>query len=136
MPWPIKDEFCLKDQSEILNLFDWIGTSLRPQVYKNNFSNDEEDFFITNTCKYFSIEGSLLPPLKNALALLFSSSTRLIASLKVCQKIPPPFDLNTKRLKHFNEKKFDSSACTADQMALTIFKSPSQTISFKLNTAA
>lgn len=136
LPWPIKDEFDLKDQAEILNLFDWIGSSLRPGCFKNTLV-DEEEFFITDTCKYFSIEGSLLPHILNGhLSALTTSSTRLIFSLKVCQKIPPPFDLNTKRLKHFNEKKFDPSACTADQMALTVFKSPSQIISFKLNTAS
>jgi len=136
-PWPLKDEFDLKDQNEILSLFDWIGSSLRPQIYKSK--PEDEEFFLTETCKSFTIEGFLLPLtsafIKNLLKLA-SSSTRLIFSLKVCKKIPPPFDLNLKRLKHFNERKFDSSVCTADQMALTIFKSPSQMISFKLNSTA
>ena len=135
--WPIKDEFDLKDQNEILSLFDWIGSSLRPQIYKSKDKNaDEEEFLITDTCKSFTIEGFLLPAFIQNLLKLSSSSTRLIFSLKVCKKIPPPFDLNLKRLKHFNERKFDSSVCTADQMALTIFKSPSQMISFKLNSTA
>jgi hypothetical protein len=136
LPWPIKDEFDLKDQNEILNLFNWIGSSLIcPKNYKRIDEIDEDDFFITDTCKYFSIEGHLLPPISKHLLNLFTSSTRLIFSSKVCQKIPPPFHLNLKRLKHFNEKKFDSSSCSADQMALILFKSPSQTISFKLNTS-
>ena len=132
-PWPIKDDFDLKDQTEILNLFEWIGLALRPQNYKTVADSDE--YFLTDTCKSFTIEGQILPHFNHLLSLT-KSSTRLIFSLKVCQKIPPPFELNLNRLKHFNERKFDSNVCTADQMALTVFKSPLQTLSFRLNSTA
>lgn len=134
IPWPLKDEFELKDNNpELLDLFDWIGSTLR--CHKTEAFN-EPDYFKTENCKYLSLEGPLLPPLFDTLTTLSTSSTRLVASLKCCKNIPPPFDLNLQRLQHFNERKFDATACTADQMALCLFKSPTQTLSFRLNSTA
>lgn len=136
LPWPIKDEFDLKESNETLDLFEWIGLSLKYPKNSESFSYGSSEFQMIENLKHFSIEGQLLPSLKNHLAHLATSSTRLIFSLKVCQKIPPPFDLNSQRLKHFNERKFDGTACTADQMALSVFKSPLQTLTFKLNSTS
>lgn len=133
--WPVNEEFDVKDRHEILDLLDWIGVSL-------NLKNSDilskiylDCFKVGNCMKYICIEGSLLPSshLLKRLQSLLTSSTRTIFSLKLCKGIPPAFELNALRLKQFNERKFDPTACTADQQALTIFKSPSQTLSLRLN---
>ena len=132
LSWPVKDEFDLKDQNELLELFDWIGFALNPEL--KGFT-DDTDYFITDTCSFLCLEGVLLPPIfiYSLLSRLSASSSRLVASLKCCKGIPPSFDLNNNRLKHFNEKKFDPTVCTADQGALAIFQSPLQSITFRLN---
>lgn len=130
--WPIKEEIDLKDNFEILDLFEWIAITLCPDYLK---SVDDSDFCKIDNLKYLSLEGPLLP-LSILDTILSASSNRFILNLKSCQRIPPPFDLNLQRLKHFNSKKFDDSACTADQMSLTIFKSANQTLSFRINSTA
>ena len=138
--WPVKDEFDLKeDVHEIEPLFHWIGVALKPDSYdQTSFDNDEDFFKVDDTLKYFSIEAPLIPfslisPIINNLSV---ASTRLILSLNCCKLIPPNFLLNSQRSKHFNERKFDPSACTADQRALALFKTPLQTLSFRLNSTA
>lgn len=134
IPWPVKDEFSLKDNPELLDLFDWIGIALSPDSYKP--VTDETEYFKAENCKYLTLEGPLLPSLLETISALSATSTRLILSLKCCKAIPPPFELNLHRLKHFNERKFDATTCTADQMAMTLFKSPSGILSFRLNSTA
>lgn len=135
LPWPAKDEFNLMDRLDTLDLFEWMGLTLNPEIEIENRSIDEEEFFKTDTCKFISLEGQLLPPLDDHLSALSTSSTRFLISLKSCRGIPPSVVLNNERLKHFNEKKFDPTACTADQSSLVIFKTPLQYISFRLNIA-
>ena len=133
--WPVYEEFDVKDRHEILDLVDWIGLSLNHNNSDILSKISLDCFKVGNCMKYMCIEGSLLPSshLLDRLKNLLTSSTRTIFSLKLCQGIPPDFDLYALRLKQFNECKFDPSACTADQQALTIFKSPNQTISLRLN---
>lgn len=134
LPWPLKDEINLMNRPETLEIFDWIGYTLNPDY---NYKADSEDFFSLDSCKFVSLTGPLLPPklIYEALNHLTESSTRLVASLKCCQGIPPSFGLNLERLKHFNEKKFDPTACTADQSALALLKTPLQSVIFRLNIA-
>lgn len=131
--WPINEKINLSDRLEVLDRFDWIGQVLNPN-FPQNFASDETELIDNFT--FFSLEGPILFPLTDLIPQLLSSSTRLLVSLKACQKIPPSYNLNSHRLKHFNEKKFDPTACTADQSGLVIFKSAHQTITFTLNSTA
>lgn len=141
-PWPIKDEFSLlkPDRQELLDLFHWIGcTNFHSQEsLMQQFIADDWGYQKIADLRFVCVEAPLLPfkLVSEALTTLISSSTRLVASFKECTGIPPPFELNKQRLKHFNERKFDHSTATADQSALIIFKSPLQTLSFKLNDSA
>lgn len=134
--WPVKDEFDIRDNDEIMEHFEWIGQALlKPD---KRIENLEDNHILLYDCLYLSIEGPLLPPIlqSNLIPTTFSSSMRLLVSLKCCQKNPPPFELNLNRLKHFNDRKFDPSACSADQMALVLFKSPMQTLTFRINSTS
>lgn len=120
------------DTQNYLELFDWIGYSLK--LLNNNSSFDS---FSKEECKHFSIEAALIPfhVISDLLNHLANTSSHLLVSLKVCPKIPPPFHLNLNRLKHFSEKKFDLTLCTCDQRALIYYKL-SETVSFQLNSSA
>lgn len=132
LPW--FNEINFEDSNDLHHLFNWIGRSLK-SVDCDPMDDSE---LIIPACKHLSIEAPLLPFqfVYELLNRFSSSSSRLILSLKVCQRIPPPFELNSQRLKHFNERKFDATVCTADQRALIIYKSPEKTISFQLNAAS
>ena len=129
-PW--FTEINLDDSASIHDLFNWIGASVKSIKYDFNSERSLID------CKLMSIEAPLLPfkLISDLLNHLTASSTHLISSSKVCQRIPPSIELNAQRLKQFNEKKFDPTACTADQRALIIYKAPSGIVSFQLNATS
>ena len=122
-------EINFNDSNNLHDLFNWIGSSFKSK----NYPTDSESKM--QNCKHYSIEAPLIPFkfISNLLTSISSTSGHLIVSLKVCQRIPPSFELNSQRLKQFNERKFDVTACTADQRAFVVFTTPQETISFQLN---
>lgn len=155
--WPKEEIIELSNPSRLMEIFEWIGmclkvksdSSLSPSNQKhelqclsvfNNFYRNSTDFVeLKSSLTFLSISCPILPLQLYSNLINFiqnQNKNTAVASLKCCEKIPPSVELNSIRSKHFNKKKFDPTACTADQSALALYISKTQIISFRLNSTA